>query len=100
MVACSPGKSLNRIFGFTINSIPAESSLSAKSLKLFQSRTQPKWGTGTEMSSTIEVVLFLGLKPVLVDVNLETFNIDINELTKAINFKTKDNYNFCNKNYE
>jgi len=39
--------------------------------------------------SVIEVVLFLGLKPVLVDVNLETFNIDINELTKAINFKTK-----------
>jgi len=39
--------------------------------------------------STVEVVKLLGLKPRLVDVNPETFTIDIDKLEKAINKNTK-----------
>lgn len=39
--------------------------------------------------ATAEVVALLGLTPVLVDVDFETFNISINALEKAITSKTK-----------
>lgn len=39
--------------------------------------------------ATAEVIALLGLTPVLVDVNPETFNIDVNAIEKAITPKTK-----------
>ena len=39
--------------------------------------------------ATAEVISLLGLKPVLVDVNPDTFNIDTKEIEKAITDKTK-----------
>lgn len=39
--------------------------------------------------ATIEAISLLGLKPVLVDVKAETFNIDINQIEMAITPKTK-----------
>lgn len=40
-------------------------------------------------AATVETIAFLGLIPVLVDVNPDTFNIDIKEIEKAITPKTK-----------
>lgn len=40
-------------------------------------------------ASTVEVIALLNLVPVLVDVELDTFNIDIKALKKAISSKTK-----------
>lgn len=40
-------------------------------------------------AATVEVIALLGLTPVLVDVDKETFNIDINAVKKAITPKTK-----------
>jgi len=39
--------------------------------------------------ATVEVVALLKLKPVLVDVQLETYNLDINHLNRTISNKTK-----------
>ena len=39
--------------------------------------------------ATVEVIALLGLKPVLVDVDRETFNIDIQEIEKAVTPHTK-----------
>ncbi len=39
--------------------------------------------------ATVEVIALLGLKPILVDVYRDTFNIDIEEIEKAITPKTK-----------
>lgn len=39
--------------------------------------------------ATAEVIALLGLKPVLVDVHPDTFQIDVNEVEKHINEKTK-----------
>jgi UDP-2-acetamido-2-deoxy-ribo-hexuluronate aminotransferase len=39
--------------------------------------------------ATAEVIGLLGLKPVLVDVNSDTFDIDVNAIEKAITSKTK-----------
>lgn len=39
--------------------------------------------------ATVEVIALLGLKPVLVDVDYNTFNIDVAEIEKAITSKTK-----------
>ncbi len=39
--------------------------------------------------ATVEAISILGLKPVLVDAKTETFNIDINQIEKAITQKTK-----------
>ena len=40
-------------------------------------------------AATVEVIAFLGLTPVLVDVHRDTFNIDVKEIEKAITPKTK-----------
>ena len=40
-------------------------------------------------AATVEVIALLGLTPVLVDVNPETFNIDVQVIKKAITPKTK-----------
>ncbi len=40
-------------------------------------------------AATVEVIALLGLTPILVDVDKETFNIDINAVKKAITPKTK-----------
>ena len=40
-------------------------------------------------AATVEVIALLGLTPVLVDVEKDTFNIDINAIKKAITPKTK-----------
>lgn len=40
-------------------------------------------------AATVETIAFLGLVPVLVDVNAGTFNIDVKEIEKAITPKTK-----------
>ena len=40
-------------------------------------------------AATVEVIALLGLTPVLVDVNPETFNIDVQAIKKAITSKTK-----------
>ena len=40
-------------------------------------------------AATVEVIALLGLTPVLVDVNPETFNIDVQAIKKAITPKTK-----------
>ncbi len=39
--------------------------------------------------ATVEVVALLGLKPVFVDVDFDTFNIDVSQLEKAITSQTK-----------
>lgn len=39
--------------------------------------------------ATVEVILLLGLKPVFVDVDAETFTLDIDRVKEAINSKTK-----------
>jgi UDP-2-acetamido-2-deoxy-ribo-hexuluronate aminotransferase len=39
--------------------------------------------------ATVEAISILGLKPVLVDVKAETFNIDINQIEMAITPRTK-----------
>lgn len=39
--------------------------------------------------ATVEVIALLGLKPVLVDVERDTFNINIEEIKKAVSPKTK-----------
>ncbi len=40
-------------------------------------------------AATVEAIAFLGLTPVLVDVDADTFNIDVKEIEKAITPKTK-----------
>ena len=40
-------------------------------------------------ASTVEVILLLGLTPVLVDIDIESFNIDISAIERAITKKTK-----------
>lgn len=40
-------------------------------------------------AATVETIAFLGLVPVLVDVDADTFNIDVKEIEKAITSKTK-----------
>ena len=45
--------------------------------------------TNFTFAATVEVIALLNLKPVLVDVDLNTFNIDADKLEKAITSKTK-----------
>ena len=45
--------------------------------------------TDFTFASSVEVIALLGLKPVLVDVEIDTFNIDFNKIEKAITNKTK-----------
>ena len=45
--------------------------------------------TDFTFAATVEVIALLNLKPILIDVDLETFNIDCNKLKKAIGPKTK-----------
>ncbi len=40
-------------------------------------------------AATVEAIAFLGLTPVLVDVNEDTFNIDVKEIEKVVTSKTK-----------
>ena len=45
--------------------------------------------TNFTFAATVEVISLLNLKPVLVDVELDSFNIDCNKIKKAITSKTK-----------
>ena len=45
--------------------------------------------TDFTFASSVEVIALLGLKPVLVDVEVDTFNIDIEKISSAITKKTK-----------
>ena len=45
--------------------------------------------TDFTFAATVEVIALLNLKPILIDVDLETFNIDCDKLVKAIGPKTK-----------
>ena len=45
--------------------------------------------TNFTFAATVEVIALLNLKPVLVDVDLNTFNIDVDKLEKVITSKTK-----------
>ena len=45
--------------------------------------------TSNSMSSSVDSVLFVGAKPVLVDINKETFNIDAEKIEEKITSKTK-----------
>ena len=45
--------------------------------------------TNFTFAATVEVIALLNLKPVLVDVDLNTFNIDVAKLEKVITSKTK-----------
>ena len=45
--------------------------------------------TDFTFASSVEVIALLGFKPVLVDVEIDTFNIDIEKLSNAITEKTK-----------
>ena len=45
--------------------------------------------TDFTFASSVEVIALLGFKPVLVDVEIDTFNIDIEKLSNAITAKTK-----------
>ena len=45
--------------------------------------------TDFTFASSVEVIALLGFKPVLVDVEIDTFNIDIEKLSNAITSKTK-----------
>ena len=45
--------------------------------------------TDFTFAATVEVIALLNLKPILIDVDLETFNIDCDKLEKAIGPKTK-----------
>ena len=40
-------------------------------------------------AATVEVISLLGLTPVLVDIDIETYNIDVSAVKKAITDKTK-----------
>ena len=46
--------------------------------------------TNFSFASTIEVILLLGLKPILVDIDSKTFNIDPKMIEKRINDGTKE----------
>ena len=45
--------------------------------------------TDFTFAATVEVIALLNLKPILIDVDLETFNIDCDKLVNAIGPKTK-----------
>ena len=45
--------------------------------------------TDFTFASSVEVIALLGLKPVLVDVELDTFNIDVEKISSAITSNTK-----------
>ena len=45
--------------------------------------------TNFTFAATVEVISLLNFKPVLVDVELDSFNIDCNKIKKAITSKTK-----------
>ncbi len=45
--------------------------------------------TNFTFAATVEVIALLNLKPVLVDIDLNTFNIDVDKLEKVITSKTK-----------
>ena len=45
--------------------------------------------TDFTFASSVEVIALLGFKPVLVDIEIDTFNIDIEKLSNAITAKTK-----------
>ena len=45
--------------------------------------------TNFTFAATVEVIALLNLKPVLVDVDVNTFNIDVDKLEKVITSKTK-----------
>ena len=45
--------------------------------------------TDFTFASSVEVIALLGFKPILVDVEIDTFNIDIEKLSNAITAKTK-----------
>ena len=46
--------------------------------------------TDFTFAATIEVILLLGLKPILVDIDPKTFNIDPNKVKEALTKKTKE----------
>lgn len=45
--------------------------------------------TDFTFASSVEVIALLGLKPVLVDVEMDTFNIDVDKISSAITSNTK-----------
>ena len=45
--------------------------------------------TDFTFASSVEVIALLGFKPILVDIEIDTFNIDIEKLSNAITAKTK-----------
>ena len=44
--------------------------------------------TDFTFASSVEVIALLGLKPVLVDVEMDTFNIDVDKISSAITSNT------------
>ena len=77
----------NRKFGIAVSSGTAALEIAIKSLQL-KKGDQVIIPTFSIISTALCVVK-LGLKPVLVDVNLKTWNMDVDQILKKINRKTK-----------
>jgi len=77
----------NRKFGIAVSSGTAALEIAIKSLQL-KKGDQVIIPTFSIISTALCVVK-LGLKPVLVDVNLKTWNMDVEQILKKINRKTK-----------
>jgi len=77
----------NRKFGIAVSSGTAALEIAIKSLQLKKGDEViiPTFS----IISTALCVVKLGLKPVLVDVNLETWNMDVDQILKKISKKTK-----------
>ena len=74
-------------FSLSVNSCTAALHLSLISLGL--KKGDEVITTPMTFCSTINSILLIGAKPVLVDINPNTLNIDENKISKKINSKTK-----------
>lgn len=77
----------NRLYGVAVSSGTAALDIAIKSLKL--KKGDEVIIPSFSIISTALCVIKLGLKPILVDSNEDTWNMDTNEILKKINKKTK-----------
>ena len=77
----------NRLYGVAVSSGTAALDVAIKSLKL--KKGDEVIIPSFSIISTALCVIKLGLKPILVDSNKDTWNMDSNEILKKINKKTK-----------
>lgn len=73
VIACGNGTDALQIATMALNLVPGDEIIT----------------TNFTFIATVEVIALLGLKPILVDVDSETFNIDVEQIEKAITPRTK-----------